>query len=125
MSIAPLFAEPSSLTVSLSASYRPGAMKYDGGHANHFEAVVKVVIWFQIPRTIVNVVQILHMKPLREVQRPTLGCQLQKLVIRSSSVKLVIDLYQAVIFSLRTEMFLKYYELFSLICSYLPIKEIY
>lgn len=34
---------------------------------------------FQIPRTIVNVVQILPMKPLREVQRPTLGCQLQKL----------------------------------------------
>ncbi|XP_035465498.1 phospholipase B1, membrane-associated isoform X2 [Scophthalmus maximus] len=32
----------------------------------------------EIPRTIVNVVQILHMKPLREVQRPTLGCQLQK-----------------------------------------------
>lgn len=34
--------------------------------------------WFQVPRTIVNVVQILRMKPLREVQRPTLGCQLQK-----------------------------------------------
>ncbi|XP_047466578.1 phospholipase B1, membrane-associated-like isoform X2 [Mugil cephalus] len=32
----------------------------------------------EIPRTIVNVVQILSMKPLREVQRPTLGCQLQK-----------------------------------------------
>ncbi|XP_038595476.1 phospholipase B1, membrane-associated-like [Micropterus salmoides] len=32
----------------------------------------------KIPRTIVNVVQILPMKPLREVQRPTLGCQLQK-----------------------------------------------
>ncbi|XP_029316875.1 phospholipase B1, membrane-associated [Cottoperca gobio] len=32
----------------------------------------------EIPRTIVNVVQILPMKPLREVQRPTLGCQLQK-----------------------------------------------
>ncbi|KAI3367388.1 hypothetical protein L3Q82_026248 [Scortum barcoo] len=32
----------------------------------------------EIPRTIVNVVQILRMKPLREVQRPTLGCQLQK-----------------------------------------------
>ncbi|XP_039992933.1 phospholipase B1, membrane-associated isoform X2 [Xiphias gladius] len=31
-----------------------------------------------IPRTIVNVVQILPMKPLREVQKPTLGCQLQK-----------------------------------------------
>ncbi|XP_026196169.1 phospholipase B1, membrane-associated-like [Anabas testudineus] len=33
----------------------------------------------EIPRTIVNVVQILPMKPLREVERPTLGCQLQKL----------------------------------------------
>ncbi|XP_040917199.1 phospholipase B1, membrane-associated-like [Toxotes jaculatrix] len=32
----------------------------------------------EIPRTIVNVVQILPMKPLREVQKPTLGCQLQK-----------------------------------------------
>ncbi|XP_031728996.1 phospholipase B1, membrane-associated isoform X4 [Anarrhichthys ocellatus] len=32
----------------------------------------------EIPRTIVNVVQILSMKPLRDVQRPTLGCQLQK-----------------------------------------------
>ncbi|KAM7403703.1 hypothetical protein PAMA_004238 [Pampus argenteus] len=32
----------------------------------------------EIPRTIVNVVQILTMEPLREVQRPTLGCQLQK-----------------------------------------------
>ncbi|XP_035024136.2 phospholipase B1, membrane-associated [Hippoglossus stenolepis] len=32
----------------------------------------------EIPRTIVNVVQILPMKPLRDVQRPTLGCQLQK-----------------------------------------------
>ncbi|XP_027130925.1 phospholipase B1, membrane-associated [Larimichthys crocea] len=32
----------------------------------------------EIPRTIVNVVQILPMEPLREVQRPTLGCQLQK-----------------------------------------------
>ncbi|XP_029981897.1 phospholipase B1, membrane-associated [Sphaeramia orbicularis] len=32
----------------------------------------------EIPRTIVNVVQILTMKPLRDVQRPTLGCQLQK-----------------------------------------------
>ncbi|XP_042356661.1 phospholipase B1, membrane-associated-like [Plectropomus leopardus] len=32
----------------------------------------------EIPRTIVNVVQILSMKPLRQVQRPTLGCQLQK-----------------------------------------------
>ncbi|KAM6917635.1 phospholipase B1, membrane-associated isoform 2-T2 [Lycodopsis pacificus] len=32
----------------------------------------------KIPRTIVNVVQILSMKPLRDVQRPTLGCQLQK-----------------------------------------------
>ncbi|XP_059209087.1 phospholipase B1, membrane-associated isoform X2 [Centropristis striata] len=32
----------------------------------------------EIPRAIVNVVQILPMKPLREVQRPTLGCQLQK-----------------------------------------------
>ncbi|XP_026150738.1 activator of 90 kDa heat shock protein ATPase homolog 1b isoform X1 [Mastacembelus armatus] len=32
----------------------------------------------EIPRTIVNVVQLLLMKPLREVQKPTLGCQLQK-----------------------------------------------
>ncbi|XP_037602985.1 phospholipase B1, membrane-associated [Sebastes umbrosus] len=32
----------------------------------------------EMPRTIVNVVQIFPMKPLREVQRPTLGCQLQK-----------------------------------------------
>ncbi|XP_068195220.1 phospholipase B1, membrane-associated isoform X2 [Antennarius striatus] len=32
----------------------------------------------EIPRTIVNVVQILRMKPLREVQKPTLGCQLQR-----------------------------------------------
>ncbi|XP_035530555.1 phospholipase B1, membrane-associated [Morone saxatilis] len=32
----------------------------------------------EIPRMIVNVVQILPMKPLREVQRPTVGCQLQK-----------------------------------------------
>ncbi|KAF3845113.1 hypothetical protein F7725_008276 [Dissostichus mawsoni] len=32
----------------------------------------------KIPRTIVNVVQIFPMKPLRDVQRPTLGCQLQK-----------------------------------------------
>uniref|UniRef100_A0A3Q3IN88 Uncharacterized protein n=1 Tax=Monopterus albus TaxID=43700 RepID=A0A3Q3IN88_MONAL len=32
----------------------------------------------EIPRTIVNVVQILSMKPLREVQKPTLGCQLQR-----------------------------------------------
>ncbi|KAK1894493.1 Phospholipase B1 membrane-associated [Dissostichus eleginoides] len=32
----------------------------------------------EIPRTIVNVVQIFPMKPLRDVQRPTLGCQLQK-----------------------------------------------
>ncbi|XP_060918518.1 phospholipase B1, membrane-associated-like [Labrus mixtus] len=32
----------------------------------------------EIPRMIVNVVQILPMKPLREVQRPSLGCQLQK-----------------------------------------------
>ncbi|XP_034530832.1 phospholipase B1, membrane-associated isoform X2 [Notolabrus celidotus] len=32
----------------------------------------------EIPRTIVNVVQILQMRPLREVQRPSLGCQLQK-----------------------------------------------
>ncbi|CAK6965665.1 phospholipase B1%2C membrane-associated-like [Scomber scombrus] len=32
----------------------------------------------EIPRTIVNVVQILPMKALREVQKPTLGCQLQK-----------------------------------------------
>ncbi|XP_070698559.1 phospholipase B1, membrane-associated [Pempheris klunzingeri] len=32
----------------------------------------------EIPRTIVNVVQILSMKPLRDVQKPTLGCQLQK-----------------------------------------------
>lgn len=32
----------------------------------------------EIPRTIVNVVQILPMKPLREVSRPTLGCQLQR-----------------------------------------------
>ncbi|XP_051248837.1 phospholipase B1, membrane-associated-like isoform X2 [Dicentrarchus labrax] len=32
----------------------------------------------EIPRMIVNVVQILSMKPLRDVQRPTLGCQLQK-----------------------------------------------
>ncbi|XP_057691172.1 phospholipase B1, membrane-associated-like [Corythoichthys intestinalis] len=32
----------------------------------------------QLPRTIVNVVQILHMEPLRNVHRPTLGCQLQK-----------------------------------------------
>ena len=38
------------------------------------------ILCFQIPRTIVNVVQILRMKPLREVQRPTLGCQLQKSV---------------------------------------------
>ncbi|KAM9842852.1 phospholipase B1, membrane-associated [Aulostomus maculatus] len=36
------------------------------------------VMMNEIPRTIVNVVQILPMKPLREVQRPTLGCQLQK-----------------------------------------------
>lgn len=35
-------------------------------------------IVFQIPRTIVSVVQILQMKPLREVQCPTLTCQLQK-----------------------------------------------
>ncbi|KAK5886630.1 hypothetical protein CesoFtcFv8_017644 [Champsocephalus esox] len=33
----------------------------------------------EIPRTIVNVVQIFPMKPLRDVQRPTLGCQLQQL----------------------------------------------
>ncbi|KAK2826745.1 hypothetical protein Q5P01_020959 [Channa striata] len=32
----------------------------------------------EIPRTIVNVVQILSMKPLRDVQRPTPGCLLQK-----------------------------------------------
>ncbi|XP_034419478.1 phospholipase B1, membrane-associated-like [Cyclopterus lumpus] len=32
----------------------------------------------EIPRTIVNAVQIFPMKPLREVQRPTLGCQLQR-----------------------------------------------
>ncbi|KAF3700779.1 Phospholipase B1, membrane-associated [Channa argus] len=32
----------------------------------------------ELPRTIVNVVQILSMKPLREVQKPTLGCLLQK-----------------------------------------------
>ncbi|XP_044231383.1 phospholipase B1, membrane-associated-like [Thunnus albacares] len=32
----------------------------------------------EIPRAIVNVVQILPMKPLREVKRPTIGCQLQK-----------------------------------------------
>ncbi|XP_054653319.1 phospholipase B1, membrane-associated isoform X2 [Dunckerocampus dactyliophorus] len=32
----------------------------------------------KIPRTIVNVVQILPMKPLRDVHKPTLGCQLQK-----------------------------------------------
>ncbi|KAF1374420.1 hypothetical protein PFLUV_G00228910 [Perca fluviatilis] len=32
----------------------------------------------EIPRTMVNVVQILPMRPLREVQRPTPGCQLQK-----------------------------------------------
>ncbi|XP_046874335.1 phospholipase B1, membrane-associated-like [Hypomesus transpacificus] len=32
----------------------------------------------EVPRLIVNVVQIFPMEPLREVQRPTLGCQLQK-----------------------------------------------
>ncbi|KAI1895408.1 hypothetical protein AGOR_G00105980 [Albula goreensis] len=32
----------------------------------------------EVPRMIVNVVQILPMKPLREVHMPTLGCQLQK-----------------------------------------------
>ncbi|XP_077395763.1 phospholipase B1, membrane-associated-like isoform X2 [Festucalex cinctus] len=32
----------------------------------------------QMPRTIVNVVQILPMKPLRDVHKPTLGCRLQK-----------------------------------------------
>lgn len=37
-----------------------------------------VILWFQIPRTIVNVVQILPMKPLREVQSPVLGCDLQR-----------------------------------------------
>uniref|UniRef100_A0A3B3RTL9 Si:dkey-177p2.18 n=1 Tax=Paramormyrops kingsleyae TaxID=1676925 RepID=A0A3B3RTL9_9TELE len=31
----------------------------------------------QVPRLIVNVVQILSMEPLRQVKRPTLGCQLQ------------------------------------------------
>lgn len=46
---------------------------------------MNLIPWFQIPRTIVNVVQILYMKPLREVQRPTLGCQLQKSPVFSSS----------------------------------------
>lgn len=48
----------------------------------------------QIPRTIVNVVQILPMKPLREVQRPTLTCQLQKspAVFSSSSAGLTCSL---------------------------------
>ncbi|KAG7466297.1 hypothetical protein MATL_G00163340 [Megalops atlanticus] len=32
----------------------------------------------EVPRMIVNVVQIMQMEPLREVQKPTLGCQLQK-----------------------------------------------
>ncbi|XP_076002871.1 phospholipase B1, membrane-associated [Genypterus blacodes] len=32
----------------------------------------------EMPRTIVNVVQILPMKPLREVNKPSLGCHLQK-----------------------------------------------
>ncbi|XP_048099010.1 phospholipase B1, membrane-associated-like [Alosa alosa] len=32
----------------------------------------------EVPRLIVNVVQILTMKSLRDVQKPTLGCQLQK-----------------------------------------------
>ncbi|XP_061650308.1 phospholipase B1, membrane-associated-like [Phyllopteryx taeniolatus] len=32
----------------------------------------------QIPRTIVNVVQIPPMKPLRDVHKPTLGCRLQR-----------------------------------------------
>ncbi|XP_078145747.1 phospholipase B1, membrane-associated [Centroberyx gerrardi] len=32
----------------------------------------------EIPRMIVNVVQILPMKPLREVQKPNVGCQLQR-----------------------------------------------
>ncbi|XP_061072057.1 phospholipase B1, membrane-associated [Conger conger] len=32
----------------------------------------------EVPRMIVNVVQLLYMEPLREVQMPTLGCLLQK-----------------------------------------------
>nr|XP_023657986.1 phospholipase B1, membrane-associated-like [Paramormyrops kingsleyae] len=32
----------------------------------------------EVPRLIVNVVQILSMEPLRQVKRPTLGCQLQR-----------------------------------------------
>ncbi|XP_078031562.1 phospholipase B1, membrane-associated [Epinephelus lanceolatus] len=44
---------------------------------HHMTAALNMMM-DQIPRTIVNVVQILPMKPLREVQRPTLGCQLQR-----------------------------------------------
>ncbi|XP_074548146.1 phospholipase B1, membrane-associated-like [Halichoeres trimaculatus] len=44
----------------------------------HYMTEALDMMMSEIPRTIVNVVQILQMKPLREVQKPSLGCQLQK-----------------------------------------------
>ncbi|XP_029900715.1 phospholipase B1, membrane-associated-like [Myripristis murdjan] len=44
----------------------------------HYMTAALDMMMNELPRTIVNVVQILPMKPLREVQKPSLGCQLQK-----------------------------------------------
>ncbi|XP_068456291.1 phospholipase B1, membrane-associated-like [Clinocottus analis] len=46
------------------------------GFVQHLTGALDLMM--EIPRTIVNAVQIFPMKPLRDVQRPTLGCQLQK-----------------------------------------------
>lgn len=43
---------------------------------NHYSAGLHAVL--QVPRMIVNVVQILPMQTLREVQKPTPGCLLQR-----------------------------------------------
>ncbi|XP_030247652.1 phospholipase B1, membrane-associated [Sparus aurata] len=44
----------------------------------HYMTAALDMMMNEIPRTIVNVVQILPMKPLREVQSPVLGCDLQR-----------------------------------------------
>ncbi|XP_035271123.1 phospholipase B1, membrane-associated isoform X1 [Anguilla anguilla] len=44
----------------------------------HYMAESLDMMMNEVPRMIVNVVQIMTMEPLREVQRPTVGCLLQK-----------------------------------------------
>ncbi|XP_061742758.1 phospholipase B1, membrane-associated-like isoform X1 [Nerophis ophidion] len=51
---------------------------FSAGSFIHYMTEALDMMMDQIPRTIVNVVQILPMKPLRDVHKPTLGCQLQK-----------------------------------------------